>query len=37
MIFCQVARAAVIFKVDEIVVFEDSASSPRYWCHPCNI
>ena len=27
--FCQVARAAVIFKVDEVVVFEETATSPR--------
>jgi len=26
---CQVARAAAIFKVDEIVVFEENAANPR--------
>jgi len=29
MDFYQVARAAVIFNVDEIVVFEESAANPR--------
>ena len=29
MNFCQVARAAVIFKVDEVVVYEETTASPR--------